>query len=272
VRKVPAVLQALTGVRLTQGVSTQDALRRVAGEVGTVYAQRRASVSQALVVHTDDTGWRVGGAPSYLMTFETGGATVYQIRPRHRYEDVQEVIPPDYAGVMVTDRGRSYDAQAFDGVDQQKGLAPILRSIDDVLATKTGRARDCGEQRNGRWQEARALWSAHPDGHGPDLQADPEALQAEVTSPGRDRCLKAADYPRRRHDLGGHHDGGNLGRFLEDPRSEPTHHRAAVRRVGQKANRPSDAGDWPSISSGKARRWEHVSPVSVSCRPPLVRG
>jgi hypothetical protein len=44
---------------------------------------------------------------------------------------------------MVTDRGWSYDAQAFDEVPQHKYLAHILRSIHDVVATKKGRARDC---------------------------------------------------------------------------------------------------------------------------------
>jgi hypothetical protein len=57
------------------------------------------------------------------------------------------VIPPDYAGVMVTDRGGSDDAQAFDGVDQQTCLTHILRSINTVLERKTGRAHDFGEQR-----------------------------------------------------------------------------------------------------------------------------
>ena len=61
------------------------------------------------MVHTDDTGWRVGGESACLMAFETDAATVYQVRPRHRHEEVQEVIPADYVGVMVTDRGRSYD-------------------------------------------------------------------------------------------------------------------------------------------------------------------
>lgn len=42
VRKVPAVLAALTGVQLTQGALTQDALRRAAGVVGMVYTQLRA--------------------------------------------------------------------------------------------------------------------------------------------------------------------------------------------------------------------------------------
>ncbi len=144
VRKVPAVLQALKGVQLTQSAITQDAMRRAGDVIDTAYALLRASVSQAPVVHTADTGWRVGGEPAYLMTFETVGATVYQPRPQHCHEDVQEVIPPDDAGVMITARGRSDDAQAFDGVDQQKCLAHLLRSIYLVLELKTGRARDFG--------------------------------------------------------------------------------------------------------------------------------
>jgi transposase len=107
VRKVPAVFAVLTGVRLTQGALTQDALPRAAGTVGIAYAQLRAMVPETPVVHTDDTGWRGGGEPAYLMAFETEAATIYQIRPRHRHEEVQEVISADYAGVMVTDRGRS---------------------------------------------------------------------------------------------------------------------------------------------------------------------
>src|ERR687894_1554296 len=59
VRKVPVVLNALTGVQLTQGALTQDALQRVRGPLGTAYECLRAAVPQAPVVHTDDTGWRV---------------------------------------------------------------------------------------------------------------------------------------------------------------------------------------------------------------------
>lgn len=53
VRKVPAVMAALTGVRLPQGALTQDARRRTAGPVGTAYAPLRAAVPEAPVVHTD---------------------------------------------------------------------------------------------------------------------------------------------------------------------------------------------------------------------------
>ena len=92
VRKVPAVLAQLTGMAVTQSALTQDAQRRAAGSVGAAYAQLRAAVPAAAAVHTDDTGWRVGGAPAHLMTFETRAVTVYQIRARHRNEEVREVV------------------------------------------------------------------------------------------------------------------------------------------------------------------------------------
>ena len=93
VRKVPAILTALTGGTLTQGAITQDARRRVAGVVGDLYAQLRTAVSAQPVIHTDDTSWRIRGAPAYLMAFETDAATVDQIRTHPRHEEVQEIIP-----------------------------------------------------------------------------------------------------------------------------------------------------------------------------------
>jgi len=41
------------------------------------------------------------------MGFDTDEATVYQIRDQHRNEEVREIIPSSYAGVLVTDRGTS---------------------------------------------------------------------------------------------------------------------------------------------------------------------
>jgi hypothetical protein len=226
VRKVPAVLAVLTGVHLTQGALTQDALRRTADTVGAAYEQLRAAVPAAPVVHTDDTGWRVGGESAFLMAFETDAATVYQVRPRHRHQEVQEVIPADYIGVMTTDRGRSYDAQAFDDVRQQKCLAHIQRSLSDVLVMKTGRARDFGERLKGLLQDALQLWHDYHDGPVTDFATEAKALREEITYHLRDRPLQDADNQRLLNELGWHHDRGNLVRFLEDPRIEPTNNRA----------------------------------------------
>jgi hypothetical protein len=213
-------------VRLTQGALTQDALRRAAGVVGTAYAQLRAAIAAAPVVHTDDTGWRVGGEPAFLMAFESEAATVYQVRPRHRHQEVQEIIPADYVGVMVTDRGRSYDAHTFDDVRQQQCLAHIQRSLSDVLETKTGRARAFGEGLTALLQDALQLWHAYHEGTGADFATEAKALQEELTSQLRDRPLKDPDTQRLLNDLGWHHDQGNLVRFLADPRPEPTNNRA----------------------------------------------
>ena len=226
VRKVPRVLAALQGLTLTQGAITQDAMRRATGEVGEAYERLRAAVPASPVVHTDDTGWRVGGAPAYLMAFDTDAATVYQIRSQHRHEEVQEVLPLDYEGVMVTDRGRSYDAQAFNDVKQQKCLAHILRSISDVVATKKGRARDFGERLKALLQDALQLWRALHAGEAVDFALEAQLLWDAVTHHLRPRILIDPDNQRLLNGLGRHHDRGHLLRFLEDPCIEPTNNRA----------------------------------------------
>src|SRR4051794_24341574 len=141
VRKVTAVLRLYAGVQLTQSAITQDASRRASGPIGSMYQDLRDGVPKADVVYTDDTGWRVGGERAHLMIFETDTATVFQVRARHRNEEVREVLGDDYPGVLVTDRGKSYDAKELEGGKQQKCMAHALRSIDQVLEIKRGRAR-----------------------------------------------------------------------------------------------------------------------------------
>lgn len=103
VRKVPAVLRLYAVVQLTQSAITQDAVRRMSGPIGSMYRTLRDSIPKADVVYTDGTGWRVGGEQARLMIFETDTATFFQVRARHRNEEVREVIRDDYPGVLVTD-------------------------------------------------------------------------------------------------------------------------------------------------------------------------
>ena len=226
VRRVPEVLSALTGVRVSQGAISQDALRRAGGAVGDAYRTLRTSVRASSVVHTDDTGWRVGGERAFLMAFETDEATVYQVRARHRNEEVREVIPANYGGVMVTDRGRSYDAQALSEVRQQKCLAHVLRSVSEVVQTKTGRGRSFGKRLSVLLREAMDLWRAYHRGEMSGFGAQAERLKREVSYHLRDRPMADADNYRLQNELGWHDDRGNLLRFLDDPRIEPTNNRA----------------------------------------------
>jgi len=141
---VPTILKELSNVTVTQGALSQDASRR-ARDLQPDYAQLRDRIRQAPVVHTDDTGWRVGGQPAQMMVFTTEqGDTLYQIRPRHRNEEVREVLPSDWEGTMVTDRGRSYDAWQLAGVKQHKCSFHVLGSLEQVLEDKRGAAAGLG--------------------------------------------------------------------------------------------------------------------------------
>jgi len=205
-------------VQITQSALTQDAQRRAAGSVGTVYARLRARVPEAAAVYTDDTGWRVGGELAHLMAFETAAATVYQVRARHRNEEVREVVPAAYAGVLVTDRGRSYDAIELAGIRQQKCLAHIQRTLSEVLARQHGKARAFGRQLKGLFRRAIDLWHAYHQGQRRGFAAHAQQLQHALTHQLRDRPLKDPDNRRLLNELGWHHDRGNLLRFLDDPR------------------------------------------------------
>ena len=234
VRRVPVVLRALTGVELSQSAITQDALRRARGAVGDAYQRLRESVRESAVVHTDDTGWRVGGEGAFLMAFETDDATVYQVRGRHRNEEVREVVPGDYAGVMVTDRARSYDARALSGVRQQKCLAHVLRSISEVVQTKVGRGRTpdrsrghgFGKRLSELLREAMGLRESERRGEMADYAGEKERLRREVSHHLRDRPMPDRDNLRLQNELGWQDDRGNLLRFLDGAGIEPTNNRA----------------------------------------------
>jgi transposase len=226
VRKVPQVLQELTGVAVTQGALTQDALRQAEGKVGTLYQQLRASMADAPVVHTDDTGWRIAGQSAFLMGFDSDQATVYQIRAQHRHEEVLEVVPADYGGVLVSDRGQSYEAHELQGWQQQKCLAHLLRNVSDVVEQKCGMARQFGLGLKMLLREGIALWKERPQLAPEKYQALRQDLNDQLTHYLRDRKLRDVDNQRLLNGIGEQNDKGRLLRFLFHCGVEPTNNRA----------------------------------------------
>jgi hypothetical protein len=226
VRKVPQVLKELTGISVTQSALTQDALRQAKGKVAAQYQRLRASMATAPFVHTDDTGWRISGQTAFLMGFDSDQATVYQIRPRHRHEEVLEVVPADYAGVLVNDRGKSYDARELDGVRQQKCLAHLLRNASEVVERKCGMARQFGLTLKVLLREGLALWKARPSLSPENYQAGVQELDGKLTRHLRNRILRDGDNQRLLNGIGGQNDRGHLLRFLRQEGVEPTNNRA----------------------------------------------
>lgn len=226
VRKTPAIIEDLTGVRLTQGAITQDAMKQTEDAVGASYQALRASVREQPVVHTDDTGWRVGGESAFLMAFVNRSLSVYQVRPQHRNEEVRELIPADFGGVLVCDRGRSYDAVELDAVAQQKCLSHLIRNAGKVEDEKTGRARLFGRRLKELLRQA-LLLAADRNGMKPeDYGKQAQALDDELTVHLRDRTLRDPDNQRLLNGVGAQHDRGHLLRFLNDGAVEPTNNRA----------------------------------------------
>ena len=226
VRKTPAIIEDLTGLRLTQGALTQDAMKQSKEAVGATYEALRATVQDQPVVHTDDTGWRVGGAPAYLMAFVNPSLSVYQVRPQHRNEGVRELIPADFGGVMVCDRGRSYDAVELEGVAQQKCLAHLIRNAGAVAEEKTGPARQFSEQLKGMLQQALALPAEKNGRDAGDYWERVEKLDEQLTFHLRDRDLGDPDNQRLLDGVGAQHDRCRVLRFLGEDAVEPTNNRA----------------------------------------------
>ena len=206
--------------------STQDALKKSEGVVGNVYQELRAGVATAPVIYTDDTSWRIRGQAAQLMAFDTDQATVFQIRDQHRNEEVRELIPADYAGVMVTDRGKSYEAEELSEVAQQKCLAHLQRNIAEVLEVKKGRSRSFGLKLKTLLKQGHQLWRDQRAGKAIHFQVRAQRIDKKLTRHLRDRVLKDEDNQRLLDGVGLQHDQGRIFQFLKNPLIEPTNNRA----------------------------------------------
>jgi len=227
--KTPKVIKDLTGIAVTQSALTQDALRRAEGPgLSGAYQAIRDAIAASPVAQTDDTGFAIGKEPAQLMVFATPdtaegpGKTCFQVRRQHRNEEVREVIPGDYEGTMVTDRGRAYDAEEFAATKQQKCIFHVGRSIEEVLETKVGAARDFGERLLALLDEALRHWHRWHEGKRHGWKKKAERIQRLVSQHLSQREFRDPDNQRLLNELGWHDDRGNLTRFLTDPNVPPT--------------------------------------------------
>ena len=126
VRKVPAVLKLLTGLKVTQSAITQDALRRAEGRMGEAYRSLVDLFPTCDVAYVDSTSWKIGGVAAQLAAYVARGGGVgpgmilYQLGRHHRHQEVLQIIPMDFDGVMVTDRASTYDAWLLQWIKKQK--------------------------------------------------------------------------------------------------------------------------------------------------------
>jgi transposase len=65
---------------------------------------------QSRVIHSDETGWKIGGHNAWLWVFTNEQLSVYLIDPRRGHEVVESILGTDFAGVLVSDCFLAYDA------------------------------------------------------------------------------------------------------------------------------------------------------------------
>jgi hypothetical protein len=229
-RKVPQVMEALTGIAMTQSALTQKActLCDEGGILTPHYEALRGEVAKSNVVNTDDTGWRVNTVLSFVMGFFTDSICFYQITARHRSQEVAEVIGWDFKGALGTDRGPSYRAEEFNLIEMQKCLSHILKNLSEVEKTKTGRAKTFALTLMVSLREALGLWKSYKSGEidKSRYRQKGETLKQTIDYQLRNRSLKDADNQRMLEGIGMEHDQGRLLLFLENPAIEPTNNRA----------------------------------------------
>ena len=260
-RKASEAIGILTGINITQSALTQRAkqLCRGGGVLQKVYRGLRDEVGGSLVVNTDDTGWRTGGKASYLMGFFTPRLAVFQVRERHRHQEVVEMIGELFGGILGTDRGTSYEAEALDGVLQQKCLSHLLKNLSEVEKTKRGRARCFARDLKETLRCGLELWREHRAGRmgWRKFRKRGKKLEEQLGHQLRDRVLSDADNQRLLDGIGKQHDRGRVFLFLEFPEVEPTNNRAErglrpaviARKVSQCSKNATGAGIFETMKS-----------------------
>ena len=124
-RRCCAVMDKLFGLRVSAGGLSQGLDRlanRLKGSYETLLEQVRASP----VVHSDETSWWLQNERSQLWVFATPQQTVYRVVEHRDRATFYDTIPPEYAGVLVSDCLSVYD----DATKlQQKCYAHHLKAI-----------------------------------------------------------------------------------------------------------------------------------------------
>lgn len=250
--RVCQMMNELAGVDLKPATIFDNA-RRLAGiggkgPIGAAYEALRAAMRHHDYIHTDDTGWDIHGDRAWAMAFtsmERPGpdatdadgkplraavplVTTFQVREQHTNEEVREVVPGDFAGVLKTDRGASYDSAELAGVKQDKCLAHALRNISDAIERQHPGARSFLIQLAGLLRAALALWHAFRDGKLAESTFRKRAapIKRDLRHLLRAREMKCPHNQRLLDGLGWHLARDQLVRFLDDPFIEPTNNRA----------------------------------------------
>jgi uncharacterized coiled-coil protein SlyX len=197
VRAIRWYLRAVHGLALGAGTIV-GALHRVAGRASGEAAAILERIRAGPLAHLDETGWRQNGTNGYVWTASTPTERYFARGGRNK-QVVDELLGPDFGGVLVSDFYAAYDHHA--GL-KQRCWVHLLRDIHDLGQQHPGDAalRAWAEAVHRVYVAARAFASPHQ----PERIAAKQRFEAELLAacgpfvdgeaPQRTLCRRVARY------------------------------------------------------------------------------
>jgi len=222
--KVSETLKDAFGLQVTRSGWCQ-ADQRLAETARPVYQELIEFVQGSSVVHADETGWRIGTLSAWLWVFANQEATVYAIRDNRSSDVAVEILGRKFHGILASDCFVAYDDKRLKDWLKQKCLAHLLKDLNEMEASKTGRAVRFARDGTALLQAALALKKEKSNLSPATFVQRAQALETQLDALiARQRYLKDRDNRRFARRLRKHRP--HLLRFLYVDDLEPTNNLA----------------------------------------------
>jgi len=183
--KVCEALNDAFNLKVTRSAWCQ-ADQRLATQAKPVYEALIQALQSCAVVHSDETGWRIGTLSAWLWVFTNQQITVYTIETSRGHEVVLNILGKEFKGILVSDCFLAYDHRDLAEWLKQKCLSHLLKDLKELKETKIRGAVRFAREVTELLQAALALKAEKEQ-----LSAEQYAQQAENLERRLDRLIDA---------------------------------------------------------------------------------
>jgi transposase len=171
--------------------------QRLAETTRPVYQDLIEVVRSSSVVHADETGWRIGILSAWLWVFANQEVTVYAIRDNRSSDVVVKILGKEFKGILASDCFVAYDDKRLAAWIKQKCLAHLLKDLNEMEESKTGRAVQFARDGTAVLRAALVLKAEKPNLDPATFAQRAQALETQLdTLISRQRKLKDRDNVR----------------------------------------------------------------------------
>ena len=134
--KIGEILNDAFGLNVTRSAWYQ-ADQRLGKQGESEYQELIRAIRRCSVVHSDETGWRIGTLSAWLWVFTSQEITVYTIEKSRSHKVVVNILGKEFEGVLVSDCFLAYNAKALNQWLKQKCFSHLLKDLKELNETKT---------------------------------------------------------------------------------------------------------------------------------------